>query len=64
MFAVTATTAAATTAAIAAAVCLSPPQPPTQMRNAVKASRDGYVDEVLVKEDDIVTADQPLIKFW
>jgi biotin carboxyl carrier protein len=34
------------------------------MRNAVKASRDGYVDEVLVKEGEIVAADQPLIKFW
>lgn len=35
-----------------------------KMRNAVKASRDGYVDEVLVKEGEIVAADQPLIKFW
>lgn len=35
-----------------------------QMRNAVKATRDGYVDEVLAKEGDIVAADQPLLKFW
>jgi biotin carboxyl carrier protein len=35
-----------------------------QMRNAIKASRDGYVDEVLVKEGQIVSADQPLLRFW
>jgi biotin carboxyl carrier protein len=35
-----------------------------QMRNAIKASRDGYVDEVLVKQGDIVAADQPIIRFW
>lgn len=35
-----------------------------QMRNAVKATRDGYVDEVLVKQGEIVAADQQLLKFW
>lgn len=35
-----------------------------QMRNAIKASRNGYVDEVLVKEGQIVSADQPLLRFW
>ena len=35
-----------------------------KMRNAVKASRSGIVHEILAKKGDIVTADQPLIKFW
>lgn len=35
-----------------------------KMRNAIKASRNGYVDEVLVKEGQIVSADQPLLRFW
>jgi biotin carboxyl carrier protein len=43
----------------AACVCCA-----VQMRNAVKASRNGYVDEVMVKEGEIVAADQPLLKFW
>lgn len=34
------------------------------MRNAVKAARDGFVDEVLVEAGQIVSADQPMIKFW
>lgn len=48
------------TACVAASLCVVC----MQMRNAVKAARDGYVDEVLVKQGEIVAADQPLIKFW
>lgn len=35
-----------------------------KMRNAIKAARSGIVDQILAKKGDIVTADQPLIKFW
>eukprot|EP00775_Hariotina_reticulata_P007145 gene7145-7360_t len=35
-----------------------------KMRNAIKADREGYVDEVFVKQGQIVAADQPLLKFW
>jgi len=34
-----------------------------KMRNAIKADRDGYVDEMFVKQGQIVAADQPLLKF-
>jgi biotin carboxyl carrier protein len=35
-----------------------------KMRNAIKAAREGFVDEVYAKQGDVVTADQPLVKFW
>lgn len=35
-----------------------------KMRNAVKASREGFVDEVYVKQGDVVAADQRLLRFW
>jgi biotin carboxyl carrier protein len=35
-----------------------------KMRNAIKAGREGFVDEVYAKQGDVVTADQPLLKFW
>jgi biotin carboxyl carrier protein len=36
------------------------------MRNAVKAARDGIVEDVMVTagQGSIVTTDQPLLKFW
>ncbi|WIA30550.1 hypothetical protein OEZ86_000633 [Tetradesmus obliquus] len=35
-----------------------------KMRNAIKADREGFVDEVFAKQGDVVSADQPLLKFW
>lgn len=35
-----------------------------KMRNAIKATRAGIIDQIIAKKGDIVTADQPLIKFW
>ncbi|KAF8068440.1 Pcca [Scenedesmus sp. PABB004] len=35
-----------------------------KMRNAIKAARTGIVHEVLAEAGQVVTADQPLLKFW
>jgi biotin carboxyl carrier protein len=35
-----------------------------KMRNAIKADREGFVDEVFAKQGQVVSADQPLLKFW
>ena len=34
------------------------------MRNAVKAEREGFIQEVMVKEGQLVTNNMPLLKLW